>query len=209
MSTTALAAAGQRPSTPTTLFQLTPANLALMEQRHATTSFDTIQEYLARQSHTVYSPRAPSLSPMVHSQDRILALQQLEVGRNAQDALPEHAPVCGEEPALQQLTQPRSPGVAISMKTKDGRKPRHRRSTHDEVAQRLEHRKQRRRQKKLIVQDRSRPLSARLRSQQQSKNKKRGMSKYTTSKAQRVLALAGHAYKPLTRMTKDRLTVVS
>ncbi|PWN18712.1 hypothetical protein BCV69DRAFT_295051 [Microstroma glucosiphilum] len=93
----------------------------------------------------------------------------------------------------------------------------------EETAKRLEQRKNRRREKALVVQDRSRPVSARLRSRARAQDKKskesnkenivengrttvRGVTKENKKLREAVLAM--EAYKPVSRLGSGRMTTL-
>ena len=215
-----------RPSS--ALPKLTAANLAIvMEQPSAHSSTYSVEHFVEQQSQVSYPPRSPSLSPMVASQDRILAeqAQQAFVASSIEQRRgPEYLP-----PLAMQTNAPllKGSGVATSMRSKAGKTTSARaqpplskgtaREQQDHV-DRLKTRKEARRQKRLIVQDRSRSLSSRVRERKRPsesligiKDQSAAVSQSSRSqRSRRMLGMTiGKGFKPMARMTSERMTMVS
>lgn len=208
--------------------KLTNANLAiLMEQPSSQLSAQTVEQFVGEQSRILYPLRAPSLSPMVASQDRILAeqAQQTFVTTGGQQCPRTDSLPLATTQSIVSL--PNVPRIATSMRNKAGKSPPPR--AHPPLSQRisrdqqdhtdrLKKRKEARRQKRLIVQDRSRSFSSRVRDRQCLSKSSNGKANKLTGinqssrnqRSKRMLDLSAvKGYKPMARMTSERMTMVS
>ncbi|CAO1633376.1 unnamed protein product [Sympodiomycopsis kandeliae] len=128
-------------------------------------SHQRIKSYVEAQEHQVYTPRQPSLSPMVHSQDRILAQPSLSPMVHSQDSILAESqrsnigcgitPHDGETGLYTKLSWRRAPGVAAAMKGKAKlHKPQSGLAfTEEELEEKRAHRRQHRRERKFVVED--------------------------------------------------------
>lgn len=179
------------------LLQLTHDQQLLTPPRRSSRALET---FVHEQRQTTYTPRAPSLSPMVHSQDRILAEQRQS---EREHVVLRHD--VDERATGQHALNTRPVGLTTSMKSKAGQTDS---ANICDIAQRLQQRRDRRRRKRLIVQDRSKSLSARLRDAQGTRGGAENIAKGVRNPAG-LLGRTADAYRPSTKMTSGRLTMVS